>query len=60
MVVSRALLEANQTATHGLAWLATYVESLRQMQAWAKRLTGDREIRRGRAADLTRSALANT
>jgi (2S)-methylsuccinyl-CoA dehydrogenase len=30
--VSGALLEANQTAAHGLAWLATYVESLRQMQ----------------------------
>ncbi len=30
--------EANQTAAHGLAWLATYVESLRQMQNWAMRL----------------------
>ncbi|MFW5881303.1 MAG: acyl-CoA dehydrogenase family protein [Roseicyclus sp.] len=36
--VSGALLEANQTAAHGLAWLATYVEALRQMQAWAGRL----------------------
>jgi len=33
--VSGALVEANQTAAHGLAWLATYVEALRQMQAWA-------------------------
>jgi (2S)-methylsuccinyl-CoA dehydrogenase len=33
--VSAALLEAEQTAAHGLAWLATYVESLRQMQKWA-------------------------
>ncbi len=33
-----ALLEAEQYAAHGLAWLATYVESLRQMQAWAERL----------------------
>ena len=32
-------VEANQFAAHGLAWLATYVESLRQMQNWAKRLT---------------------
>ena len=37
--ISGALLEANQTAAHGLAWLATYVEALRQMQAWAERLT---------------------
>ena len=36
--VSGALLEAEQTAAHGLAWLATYVESLRQMQKWAKGL----------------------
>ena len=33
--VSASLLEAEQTAAHGLAWLATYVESLRQMQKWA-------------------------
>ena len=38
---SAALIEANQTATHGLAWLATYVESLRQMQAWAESLQAD-------------------
>ncbi len=37
--VSGSALEAEQTAVHGLAWLATYVESLRQMQAWAERLT---------------------
>ena len=36
--VSASLLEQNQTAAHGLAWLATYVESLRQMQKWAERL----------------------
>ncbi|TDE37380.1 acyl-CoA dehydrogenase family protein [Antarcticimicrobium sediminis] len=36
--VSGAALEANQTAAHGLSWLATYVEALRQMQAWATRL----------------------
>ena len=36
--VSGARLEQHQTAAHGLAWLATYVESLRQMQAWAERL----------------------
>ena len=36
--VSGALVEAHQTAAHGLAWLATYVEALRQMQGWAERL----------------------
>ncbi|TNF64597.1 MAG: acyl-CoA dehydrogenase [Rhodobacteraceae bacterium] len=36
--VSNTLIEAEQTAAHGLAWLATYVESLRQMQAWAEKL----------------------
>jgi len=36
--VSAARLEAEQTAAHGVAWLATYAEALRQMQAWAERL----------------------
>ncbi len=36
--VSGAAIEANQCAAHGLAWLATYVVSLRQMQNWAMRL----------------------
>ena len=36
--VSGGKIEAKQTAAHGFAWLATYVESLRQMQNWAKRL----------------------
>ncbi|WP_146346142.1 acyl-CoA dehydrogenase family protein [Phaeobacter marinintestinus] len=39
--VSGGLIEANQAAAHGLAWLATYVEALRQMQAWATRLNDD-------------------
>ncbi|MEP2639327.1 MULTISPECIES: acyl-CoA dehydrogenase family protein [Rhodobacterales] len=37
--VSGALIEAHQTATHGLAWLATYVQALHQMHAWAERLS---------------------
>jgi (2S)-methylsuccinyl-CoA dehydrogenase len=37
--VSGALIEAHQTAAHGLAWLATYAQSLRQMQGWAERLS---------------------
>jgi len=36
--VSAALVEKNQTAAHGLAWLATYAQSLRQMQNWAEAL----------------------
>ncbi|MEM9474473.1 MAG: acyl-CoA dehydrogenase family protein [Pseudomonadota bacterium] len=39
--ISATLLEQNQTAAHGLAWLATYVEALRQMQGWAERLQAD-------------------
>ena len=39
--VSSRLVEENQTAAHGLAWLATYVESLRQMQAWADALSAE-------------------
>ncbi len=39
--VSNALVEANQTAAHGLAWLATYAQSLNQMQLWAEKLNAD-------------------
>jgi (2S)-methylsuccinyl-CoA dehydrogenase len=37
--VSSTLVEQNQTAAHGLAWLATYAKALRQMQKWAKELS---------------------
>ncbi|SIO52305.1 (2S)-methylsuccinyl-CoA dehydrogenase [Rhodovulum sp. ES.010] len=37
--VSGRLVEAHQTAAHGLAWLATYAQALHQMQAWAERLS---------------------
>jgi len=36
--VDGARLEARQFAAHGYAWMATYVEALRQMQRWAERL----------------------
>lgn len=39
--VSGKLIEAHQTAAHGLAWLATYAQSLMQMQTWAERLQAD-------------------
>ena len=42
--VSNALVESNQTATHGLSWLATYVESLRQMDKWARALATDGKL----------------
>jgi (2S)-methylsuccinyl-CoA dehydrogenase len=32
------LLDREQRATHGLAWLATYVESIRQLAAYAERM----------------------
>ena len=34
-------LEQHQFATHGLAWFATYLESLRQMHKWATQLPAD-------------------
>ncbi len=36
--VSGVALETHQYAAHALSWLATYVEALRQMRAWAGRL----------------------
>jgi len=39
--IKNRLIEESQTAAHGLAWLATYVESLRQMQKWAEALETD-------------------
>ncbi len=35
--VDGALLESDQFAAHGYAWLSTYVEALRQMLDWAMR-----------------------
>ena len=44
---SPASPDAAQHSLHGLAWLATYVEALRQMLGWAQRLTDE-----GRFAEL--------
>lgn len=38
--IDAAALEDDQHAAHALSWLATYVESLRQLSAWADRLEG--------------------
>ncbi|MCL4066489.1 acyl-CoA/acyl-ACP dehydrogenase [Pseudomonas sp. GX19020] len=37
--ISAAALETHQYAAHALSWLATYVEALRQLDAWAGRLS---------------------
>jgi len=37
--ISAAALEREQRATHGLAWLATYVESVRQLASYGERLS---------------------
>ncbi len=47
--ISAALLEREQYAAHGLAWLATYGEALRQLSAYAARLEGE-----GRFGELER------
>ena len=39
--VDNAALEREQHAAHGLAWVATYVEVLRQIADYAKRLDGE-------------------
>ncbi|MCX7566778.1 acyl-CoA/acyl-ACP dehydrogenase [Sulfitobacter sp. F26169L] len=39
--VSNDLVEQQQTAAHGLAWLATYAQALRQMQSWAERMQSE-------------------
>ncbi len=36
--ISAEALDREQRATHGLAWLATYVEALRQMVRWGRSL----------------------
>ncbi len=38
---SSRLLDREQRAAHGLAWLATYVEAARQLVAYAERLQGE-------------------
>jgi (2S)-methylsuccinyl-CoA dehydrogenase len=36
-----SLFDREQRATHGLAWLATYVEAVRQLAAYVERVAGD-------------------
>jgi (2S)-methylsuccinyl-CoA dehydrogenase len=39
--LSNALLDKEQHATHGLAWFATYVESVRELLAYANRMQAE-------------------
>jgi (2S)-methylsuccinyl-CoA dehydrogenase len=48
--ISAARLEAEQHAVHGLAWLATYGEAVRELGSYAERLTA--EGRFGETEDL--------
>jgi (2S)-methylsuccinyl-CoA dehydrogenase len=43
--IDGALLERHQFAAHAYAWMATYVEALRQMRLWAERLDAAGELR---------------
>ena len=42
--VDGAALEREQFAAHGFAWLNTYVEGLRQMLDWARRIEADGKL----------------
>ncbi|MFZ4069067.1 MAG: acyl-CoA dehydrogenase family protein [Caulobacterales bacterium] len=39
--VDRKAIDAEQHLVHGLAWIATYAETLRQVAAWAERLAAN-------------------
>ena len=39
--IDSAALEREQHAAHGLAWIATYVEALRQLASYARRMDGE-------------------
>jgi (2S)-methylsuccinyl-CoA dehydrogenase len=48
-VEANGSLDASQAAAHGLAWVATYVEALRQMLGWVRRLEAE-----GRLTEMER------
>lgn len=39
--IDRKLIDSEQRATHGLAWVLTYVETLKETANWAERLSAD-------------------
>jgi len=42
--ISSKAIEREQRAAHGLAWLATYVEALRQLARWARELEDQKKF----------------
>ena len=42
--VDRKLMDVEQRASHGLGWVLAYVETLKQVSAWADRLKSDGEF----------------
>ena len=42
--VSSPMIETHQTAAHGVAWLATYTESISQMVKWAENLSQEKKF----------------
>ncbi len=42
--VSSQMIETNQSVAHGVAWLATYTESISQMVKWAENLSKDKKF----------------
>jgi (2S)-methylsuccinyl-CoA dehydrogenase len=47
------LMDFHQHAAHGVAWIATYIEALRQMLAWAQALDDRRQLRECERSILT-------
>ena len=43
--ISSKLLDREQRAAHGLAWFATYVEAIRQLAAYAERMSAAQRLR---------------
>ena len=56
--IAAALFDREQRATHGLAWLATYVEAVRQLAAYAGRMSEADRLARSRNSSYG-SGLAN-
>ena len=50
------LFDREQRATHGLAWLATYVEAVRQLAAYTERMTGAGTLGETRGTSRARRA----
>jgi (2S)-methylsuccinyl-CoA dehydrogenase len=47
------LIDVHQHVVHGLAWIATYVEAMRQMLAWAQALDRAQQLRECERSILT-------